>query len=549
MNRPESLTDQKQEITRPKGFDDFNFCLGDEMRGERATMGKSVLEVQEELKIQASYIIAIEQCNAEFFEVPSFVPGYVRSYARYLNIDPERAYEAFCRESGFSLHFQTTKNRSETDKTKRGKGYARRFRSPSVPNYSSNLEGFAQLFEPVQASVSPRAIGSTLILLGLVVCIGFGGWTVLKEIQQVQVSPSEQSPFALIDIEPAYSELNVNQRNVDGEQPNIAVDRLYRRQALDVPVLVPRDEAISRLDPAKVGVFARSQLPTPPVVELTPVTQAVADVAPIPSATNTKPLRVLAVRPSWMRVTTQNGETVFEGILESGQAYVVPKVRDPQSLRVGESGAVYFDVAGRVFGPVGARGTVTSDLVLSRDFVTKTFSAANKSEDDDLSRLIASNAFEEFTVEISSGSLVASSQFGQTTDGLKETDSHSDVALPQVLEAASPGVRLVAVRRAWVRVTVADNSVIYEGLLARGEGYEVPITEIPAIAKVGDSGAVYFEINGRYYGPVGEKGRVTSNVVLSADTLRETFPSADITKDDDLARWVSQARATVAHDN
>ena len=31
-----------------------------------------------------------------------FVAGYVRSYARYLSLDPETVYERFCRESGFS---------------------------------------------------------------------------------------------------------------------------------------------------------------------------------------------------------------------------------------------------------------------------------------------------------------------------------------------------------------------------------------------------------------------------------------------------------------
>ena len=39
-----------------KGFDDFELKLGDTLRGERATLGKSVVEVQNELKINAAYI-------------------------------------------------------------------------------------------------------------------------------------------------------------------------------------------------------------------------------------------------------------------------------------------------------------------------------------------------------------------------------------------------------------------------------------------------------------------------------------------------------------
>ena len=42
------------EQPKLKGFDDFDLVLGDVMRGERATLGKSLLDVQRELKNQGS---------------------------------------------------------------------------------------------------------------------------------------------------------------------------------------------------------------------------------------------------------------------------------------------------------------------------------------------------------------------------------------------------------------------------------------------------------------------------------------------------------------
>ena len=42
-----------------RGFDDYALRLGDIMRGERATLGKSLLDIQRELKIKAAYIAAI----------------------------------------------------------------------------------------------------------------------------------------------------------------------------------------------------------------------------------------------------------------------------------------------------------------------------------------------------------------------------------------------------------------------------------------------------------------------------------------------------------
>ncbi len=90
------------KVDKPKGFDDFEVRLGDVMRGERATLGRSLLDVQRELKIKATYIAAIENCDVSAFESQGFVAGYIRSYARYLGLDPEWAYEKFCAEAGFA---------------------------------------------------------------------------------------------------------------------------------------------------------------------------------------------------------------------------------------------------------------------------------------------------------------------------------------------------------------------------------------------------------------------------------------------------------------
>ena len=84
-----------------KGFDDFQVFLGDIMRGERATLGKSLMDVQRELKIKATYIAGVENADPLVFDTPGFIAGYVRSYARYLGMDPEKAFNLFCKESPY----------------------------------------------------------------------------------------------------------------------------------------------------------------------------------------------------------------------------------------------------------------------------------------------------------------------------------------------------------------------------------------------------------------------------------------------------------------
>ncbi|MDT2076615.1 MAG: helix-turn-helix domain-containing protein, partial [Planktomarina sp.] len=69
------------EPSKQKGFDDFHISLGDIMRGERATLGKSLIDVEDALKIKAIYIAAVEDSNQSVFDTPGFIAGYVRSYA------------------------------------------------------------------------------------------------------------------------------------------------------------------------------------------------------------------------------------------------------------------------------------------------------------------------------------------------------------------------------------------------------------------------------------------------------------------------------------
>ncbi|MDG1969789.1 MAG: helix-turn-helix domain-containing protein [Paracoccaceae bacterium] len=85
----------KEHHPEMKGFDSYELTLGDELRGERASKGKSLLDVQRDLRIRADYIDAIENSDASAFPFAGFAAGYVRSYARYLDIDPDDVYRRF----------------------------------------------------------------------------------------------------------------------------------------------------------------------------------------------------------------------------------------------------------------------------------------------------------------------------------------------------------------------------------------------------------------------------------------------------------------------
>lgn len=389
------------EVER-KAFDDFELRLGDVMRGERATMGKSLLDVQRELRIKAAYIAAIENCDPDAFDTPGFIAGYVRSYARYLGMNPDEAFDSFCRESGFSVAHgmsakaSVIKKASDQPRSKAG-AEDDMFSRPGTP--------FAPTGDSFLSRIEPGAVGSSLVLVALISAIGFGGYSVLQEVQRVQVAPADQTPVVLSDLDPLDGVLAAAPETGDGanlpdamDQPRAdAFERLYRPDALDVPVLVARDAPISTLDPRTIGNFAQLPRPEPEAMpdsllvesELADLAQDKEPTVPIVSKDPGPALRMVAVRPSWVRISAADGTVIYETIMEPGDVWDAPVGEEAPLLRTGESGAIYFVLNGEYYGPVGETGTITANLPLEVDGLKATYTVADLSADEALATTVA----------------------------------------------------------------------------------------------------------------------------------------------------------------
>ncbi|KAF0677441.1 helix-turn-helix domain-containing protein [Profundibacterium mesophilum] len=417
-------------VEEPRGFDDFDMRLGDVMRGERATLGKSLLDVQRELKIKATYIAAIENAEPTAFETPGFIAGYVRSYARYLELDPEWAWRAFCAES----NFETAHGMSSAASVKRAEP-ARGDAAPRDPFAESALS-FTPPRDSMLSRIEPGAVGSVAVLAGLIALLGYGGFAVLSEVQRVQFVPVEQTPDVFAELDPLDgAALSVTDDEADAgvaARDADRLDRLYRPKALDVPVLVARDGPISTLDPRVMGAMPERSGPTDRLVasertvsphsgsdapaEVTaaasatiaeadvpvdPRLAAAVDAAVLEAAGSSDPdtvqvvaegapeLVMFAVRPSWVRVKAADGTVIFEKIMNEGDRFVLPATEEPATLRTGESGAIYFAINGQSYGPAGRDGAVTSNLALAPGALASSYAVADLSRDRDLARVVA----------------------------------------------------------------------------------------------------------------------------------------------------------------
>lgn len=390
------------EADKPKGFDDFELRLGDVMRGERATLGKSLLDVQRELKIKATYIAAIENCDVSAFESQGFVAGYVRSYARYLGMNPDEAFQRFCKEANFEVaHGMSAAAAPSSITAARARTTGQEYRDPLAnPN---------ALFLPRSESwlhrVEPGAVGSVLVLVALIGALGYGGWSVLREVQRVQLAPVDEAPTVVAEIDPLAgvqavkpvnrvtpadaAQLAANDPAPQPGSPEL-LNRMRRPEALEVPVMVSRDGPIAAIDPQRKGSIPATAAGGLTVASADPSQPGAAQPADqVQVVAEAKPgVELLAVRPSWVRVSSADGTVLFEKILDAGERYSVPPLEQPPLLRSGNSGSVYFVMGGQAYGPAAPGPQVVKNIALTEEALAQKYAVANLDDDADLARIV-----------------------------------------------------------------------------------------------------------------------------------------------------------------
>ncbi len=360
---------QEPSVEKLQGFDSFELRLGDELRGERATLGKSLLDIQRDLRIKAAYIAAIENCDLSVFENTGFLAGYVRSYARYLGLDAEATYARFCLEANFQGAHADLGRRREGHKKAPISAISA---SQLGKNLSPGLAGVAM--RNGGSGINLAGFGPLFVMIALIAGIGYGGWTLLKDIQRVDIAPIERSPVVLdtIDSGEFAAGLNINAMDRVSERAN-DLTLLYSRQSLEVPIVTPRDGPIADIDPSAFGSFEMVATAAPETVL---PESAVAVGEPQLTAQIHEPIiSIFAQQEAWVRVTADDGSIIFETILGAGQEYTLESGTELATLRAGNAGNVFLLVDGQVFGPLNGNNGVVNGLSLAAADIENSFEA------------------------------------------------------------------------------------------------------------------------------------------------------------------------------
>ena len=375
---------------RLRGYDEYEVTLGDEMRGERASLGKNLLSAENDLRIKATVIRAIEDCDLDGFPNDSVVAGYVRSYARYLGLNPDDCYRRFCAESGFRSPVSSFVGFEQPAQS--GGGLQDIVAASAALGSGLTQSRFAVRSAPTHlgARISLGGLTSMVAMLGLVAGLGYGGYALLQDIQRVGFAPLPEAPDVVAEVPlitaPSVEHGLLRRPDADAYQGNGALAATVPAELLP-PTLPARDGPISAIDPATSGVFRDRDpaLSNGPVMaeaedaeilsadleadsalagaELAGVELAGAELAAdVPAG----PPRIIihATDTAWIRVRDGAEAVVFQGTLAAGGRFVIPERVTSPMLRAGNAGSVYVLVNGAPYGPVGSSDRVVKELSL-----------------------------------------------------------------------------------------------------------------------------------------------------------------------------------------
>ena len=351
------------------GFDAYNVSLGDILRGERATLGKSYFDVQEDLKIKSTYIEAIENCDLESLNNYSFITGYVRTYAKYLKLDAEVVFEQFCLESGYSPLEGANLFKKKIKPVK--KIIQKEKLSKTINGWSPGLVQGKEFSMDSIVDIGLK-VGPLFTLILVIFGVGFWSFNIIKDLQKLEIGLIDQSPYVTSSIltefmkSPTVEQVSTPKKvaSFSEEHYSQGFFSFYSTQELPLPVVSLRDGPISSINPENEGIFQKggaanisslSKLKNirkkidPPIVSLQPE---------IPN------LQIYALEAAWLRIVDKLGQIVFEKTMSPGERFLVTENLFTAALRVGNAKKVFLILNGEVLGPIGQFTDVVKNFKL-----------------------------------------------------------------------------------------------------------------------------------------------------------------------------------------
>ena len=217
-----------------------------------------------------------------------------------------------------------------------------------------------------------------MVLIFFLLGLAFGIQNVFKKIQQVQITAIDQPPVIPSDLDPLIPfASSSNTSKTDLVANSNIYNRIYRPKALDMPIIESRDGPISGIDPNILGTFGSlnvSSLSKPKKIsdDLSKM-KIISQQKPEKTVTDT--VQLLAAEGVWIRIKDDAGSILYERIMDARKPLDLPVSKNKKFIdRAGNSGALFFVVNGKLYGPAGEKTRTVKNIELSARNIKSTYS-------------------------------------------------------------------------------------------------------------------------------------------------------------------------------
>lgn len=292
---------------------------GNVLKAAREAQGLSIHEVCSQLRLGIKQIQAIEQDDFEKLPQPSIVRGFIRNYARLLNIDVQPILEAYQRivpnKAPLPLSVRSNASPSVIDKP------ARVFRPQRLLTFLIFLvlTGIAAYF--YINHIKPQALKDASLAL---------------DVEEISDTTGQEIPIPAPEVAPATGEhapAAPVTENVDSSTTTTQPVEATTQQT------TPAASAEPSMPPAQNTVTDNTVVSTP-----TPASNQVAESTTLKATDPQKANLVFKVsEDSWVRIEDMQGKKVFSEVLPAGSERQV-NTEKPVNITVGHAASTQLTI-------------------------------------------------------------------------------------------------------------------------------------------------------------------------------------------------------------
>ncbi|MDT8304478.1 MAG: DUF4115 domain-containing protein [Anaerolineae bacterium] len=290
--------------------------LGSILREAREMKGLTLGDVQEETRINSRYLQALEEGDCAALPTAVHARGFLRNYARFLNLDPNPLLERF------EVNLQQSPPAS----------------APAEPLSSLEMRSDQTFFNPVNVDLTGSAVGGPernmrlVIVLALLITIGLAASRFIPLLRgqgdgRDNLPAIIESLLATDEPEPAAADETTTEAPADGLMPEVTSQ----------PIL-----PTERNNPEAAGTAAVQSPPPQPA---------------LPATMESIVLRLDITERTWIRVTI-DGEVVFEDQVTQDDSPLEWEAEAEASLLTGNAAGVFVTINEIEIGRLGGRGEV-----------------------------------------------------------------------------------------------------------------------------------------------------------------------------------------------